>query len=229
MDDLFWRGPLAAFRPLSRHGLQCQLDACKILAETSIVAGVRCVIMEETSQENFKRRFWMDPLRDFLILRTRGEFQEQLDIQYSQDSAGRWLPTSWNAIAKPMVAAVTRENQFPGLKWLFAVSSAQVVECTVTDSSVDTPLKDDFAPGAILFDQASNEWSRQIAVGQLEKLKSNEVTELLSGRKPPRNISSIDNQSSLPGHYWRFYVGIGAGLVLAFRLILIGWTLRMPR
>jgi len=215
MDDLLWRAPLLALRPLAKSGVNCQTDSCVILPEMAWVSGARCWVIEETTQvagANYQRRFWVDPLRDFLILRQTvsvdGLLREQLDVQYALNSKNEWLPVSWEAMTWPRLASSISEFQFPGNEWLFQTASAKTVSERASDAVVHETSAMQFQPETVVFDQSASEWFEQVSVGERRKLSADEARELVM------NGSVANHDSS------RFYKAIGGGLVL----LLAGWA-----
>lgn len=211
MDDLLWRGPVLALRPLTRSGIGFQPADCVLLPDMAWVAGVRCWVIEETIQlagEKLKRRFWVDPARDYLILRTTVSvddmLREQLDIQYTLDSSQQWLPASWDAVTWPRLASSISEFQFAGNEWLFQSVSAKTVECRTDKPLDDAPSVTHFHQGTVVFDQHSKEWFQQVSAGVRRKLNADEASEMaMNGRLANRDSGS-----------WRLYQIVGLGLLL---------------
>ena len=205
MDDLLWRGALLAFRPLAGYGIGCQPDECNVHSEMAWFAGLRCFVIEEVTEaagSTFQRRFWVDPLRDFLVLRATvsvdGMLREQLDTQYTLDSAGRWLPVSWGAVTRTPTTNTHSVYQFPGDEWMFQVASAKVVKCQFDGSSSDKPIAVNFRPGTVAIDRQTNEWIQQVAIGNRRRLDASEAMAL-----------TIGDKSGLPESSLIYYVMIG--------------------
>lgn len=182
MDDLLWRGPLLAFRPLSKCGIGCSVEKCVVFPEIAWTGGARCVVIDETSQvegSTFQRRFWADPQRDFLVLKgtvtVDGLLREQIDVQYGLNSEGKWWPVGWEAVAWPRLASSISEFQFAGNEWLFQAASAKVMHNPPADDITIAQQETRIPPGTIGFDQRSNEWFEQLADTRRRKLDASEV------------------------------------------------------
>ena len=209
LDDLVWRGPHWAVHPNSGIGLQA--DKARIVSDSAWVSGVRCSVIEETTQHGgstILRRIWVDPTRESLILRYAllldGQLRELLDIQYGAKSSQSWLPVSWNAVTWPYASASVADVQFPGNERLFKAMSCQVID---DEPGRDTPrvtANDNFRPGTVVFDQRANEWFQQVSAGVRRKLNADEASEMaMNGRLANRDSAS-----------WRLYPIVGVGLVL---------------
>jgi hypothetical protein len=224
MDDLVWKAPMLAFRPLARYGFACQADSCNLLSKSAWIEGIRCAVIEETSQSDgihFKRRFWVDPARDFLVLRSclmrDGILLEQIDLQYDENSIQEWHPCSWIVIRKGSKShSITSDKPFPGDEWLFDVISAKVTERSFANSSIAKSIPTNFRIGSIVYDQSANEWSQQVSTNGRRKLEPFEVTTL---------GSAIDDNSSLAIAAWS-ELQIGCCVVLLFAT---GWLIYRRR
>ncbi|WP_010586459.1 alpha/beta hydrolase-fold protein [Schlesneria paludicola] len=226
LDEVSWHAPALALHPLSARGIHCQLDQCQLISTSAQVAGCQTIVIEETTRSNassFNRRFWLDPLREFVILRATttvvGEFRSQVDIEYLQDKHQHWIPKSWKLIARPDDPAPAVQERFPGDELVFEIGSAKNVECIVDGLQQDSPLPSKIPVGAIVFDQATNEWARQTAADQQKPLTPYEVKVLVLGKQLHQRVSLFSQYS------WRFYVGAAATLTLLFRLVFIARTL----
>jgi pimeloyl-ACP methyl ester carboxylesterase len=185
IDDISWRGPLLAFRPLSRAGIGCELDACELGSATGHVAGIRCIVLQETKRHGdneFKRLYWIDPKRDFLVLRTivriNGTVREQLDVEYRQNADQKWIPATWKMAVRPSMPAQTIGERFPGDDWLYLTSAAKTFECR-SANNIGNAAKNIAPPiGAIIFDKSSGDWKRQIDSWRQETLTTQEVRSL---------------------------------------------------
>jgi hypothetical protein len=197
IDDAYWRGALIAFRPLSNYGIAIDLNSCEILPGATWVDAARCLVVEERTSvaaTKIARRFWVDPHRDFLVLRASVSvdevLREQVDVHYAQNSAQRWLPVSWSAIAQPILGKSPSDRTFAGIEWLYKVESAKVIECRVGESSSSPAIFSGFREGTLVFDQTTNEWTQQLGYGKKRTLSAREVTTFsVDETAPRRNLS----------------------------------------
>jgi hypothetical protein len=76
---------------------------CSIRPGAAEIEDHKCIVLEQTVQGS-KESFWLDPARDFIILRVlrdyRGNAFEQLDISYSADEICGWIPSAWRGLWK---------------------------------------------------------------------------------------------------------------------------------
>ena len=211
LDDLTWRGPLLALRPLSKCGIGIQTEQCQVLPNSAWVSGVLCRVVEETTHvagSQYQRRFWVDPSREFLILRhtvsVDGHLREQLDMQYSPVAAHDGRPVAWDAVTWPRQASSIAGYQFSGNQWLFLAATCR----TIAEPSA-TPVTPVlwFRPETVGFDQRRQEWFQQGATDQRRTLSSEEVRAM---------VMSSDTTSERSTSVNRLIVG---GLIL----LLTGW------
>ncbi|WP_157604977.1 hypothetical protein [Schlesneria paludicola] len=189
LGDLFWRGPILAFRPFSPYGIDCDFDRCEVLPKRAWVDGVPCLILEERTESHnssFMRRFWVDPQREFLILKTTTTknrlLREQVDIKYAVTEAKEWLPSSWTAVSRPQPANSNTYRYFSDNDQLFEVASATVVDCKLNETSGPIQVTD-FRKNAIVFDQKDREWFQQVAPARRRKLTPGEVEAITFGER----------------------------------------------
>lgn len=219
LEDLFWRGAVLAFRPASKQGVDCDFDKCKVLPNAAFLGGVRCVVVEErTSHRNnsFARRFWVDPQRDFLILRMtaaqNGRLREQIDLNYKLNAEKQWVPDSWTAISRSLPANSNSYRYFSDNDQLFEVASADVTECN-SNALIDQTSRAAFRSDAIVFDQTNNEWFQQLTSENRRKLDPDEI-----------DADALRDHSSSGDFRWRNLL-IGAGIVV----LSFGWVIARRR
>lgn len=128
-----------------------QLRRLSVTGRRGTVDNSSCIVVEgspgldRTSGVN--RSIWVDPQRDFIILRWRSELAgkvlEQIDVFYVEDPAHGWLPSRWKRIEH-------------GSDGRFRTS----VEATIVEQSVNAQMKADdfrleFPPGTLVSDQTA--------------------------------------------------------------------------
>gem|GEM_PF-984526 len=209
LDDLIWRGPLLALRPLAQSGIGFQAENGQVLPDSVWVSGTRCRVIEETTQvagSTYLRRFWVDPSEDFQILRhtvsVDGHQREQLDIQYSQAASHDGLPVSWDAVTWPRRSGSISDYQFSGNEWLFQAATCRTIAGEVKESATSATHALRFRPETVGFDQRRKEWFQQVATDKRRTLSAEEArTLVMSGNTTSDESSRVDRV-------------IGAGLLL---------------
>lgn len=184
LDDLVWRAPLLALNPLAAGGWVPAADACKILPEYPSLAGVNCVVLEETTDRDGQacvRRFWLDPLRGLRAVRAtvaeNGVLRERIDLEY-QDRRQDSLPAAWTVVTHKPPAGSTSPRYFPGNALLFECAASEVVEIQRPDQPEGFDVKDSFRSGTLVFRPDEGAWSRQVGRGQRRPLSSDEVASI---------------------------------------------------
>ena len=185
LHDVFLRTFLLTLRPLSAAGPGGSRDGCRIVSTSALVDATRCVVVEvgQVDGEGLKRRYWVDPARDFLIVRTdaraNGVVFEQVDIRYSQDLDRSWAPKSLLAIVKLGQSVQSSGARFAGADWLLASSTASVTQYHSLSAQAATTQISPLPIGTILFNRMTGEWARQISGDKLENVATDEIHKLI--------------------------------------------------
>jgi len=100
--------PLAlALRPLTSTVAPSDLARYKILPIRGRIGADSCLILEPGGDERSgtiapRASFWVDPARDYVIVRAvvenKGRCQRQTDIAYDRTPGGEWLPITWSVV-----------------------------------------------------------------------------------------------------------------------------------
>lgn len=148
---MFSQAPLIAIRPFSPIFGEIQPDRCSLSSQTRTVAGNECLILEETlGNPAHMRSFWVDPTRDFTILRYQGitdfHLAVQLDFEHERHPVKGWIPKSWTAIELLSSTKTIRR---------FASTENVHVNFDETADSLPTQLK--FSPGTWIVDETSQQ------------------------------------------------------------------------
>jgi hypothetical protein len=93
--------PLAlALRPLTANVGGIDLATYRVATNRPTLNGVSCLLLEPLREDGLRTSYWVDPARDYLILRAVGAVKGQstvtTDIVYEQNAAHQWMPTRWN-------------------------------------------------------------------------------------------------------------------------------------
>ncbi len=77
--------------------------------------GVSCVVLEPKEGDGFTTSYWVDPARDYLIVRAvdkrDGNELRTIDISYEQVAAHRWLPSRWEIVGKGSYNGLNRGHR----------------------------------------------------------------------------------------------------------------------
>ncbi|HEV3415509.1 MAG TPA: hypothetical protein VG056_01795 [Pirellulales bacterium] len=91
---------LFAFRPLVPHLGRIVPSACKVLPRGGRIDDVQCAIVETYDDVGLKRSYWVDPAREYIVLREHvvlnGQDYSRMDTSYRRDLKFGWIPNAWN-------------------------------------------------------------------------------------------------------------------------------------
>lgn len=218
MEELFRLAPLLVFRPLSEVGYNIQPQNCRVISNHSWMAGTECLVVEETIPGNgsaLVRRYWVDPARRYLILRTatlhENRLREQIDIEYSNKPALGWIPQSWSVVSVPPPASSIASNFFPGNQRLFQFAVAETVDDKINSSLVGAIEVTNFPEQTIFYNQHDSNWYEQLADGQRRPLNADEIVRISTGGELSASSETrIGRQATI-------------GMLVAGLLLLIVW------
>lgn len=90
------------FRPLVLSLSTLISRELTVLDRVGTVDGRRCVILQASRSPYAKVELWVDPSRDFLILRMvrtyTGKVASQFDISYDSNEVCGWVPSGWTGV-----------------------------------------------------------------------------------------------------------------------------------
>lgn len=99
---------LLALRPLTQRLSSINLSRYRISAVRGAIGERSCVILEPIpdpvadNQGRLKHSFWLDPSRDYVVVRAwvkgKGQRVIKTDIDYAQDPVLGWMPTVWSTV-----------------------------------------------------------------------------------------------------------------------------------
>lgn len=156
VEDLYYRPLLLMYRPFA-PSLGCvHPDRCRLTGERAEFQGRECILLEETKPNGLACKYWIDPHRDFVIVRylvsENDKTRAQLDIKYSQSAGDGWVPSGWIAILCGQLP------EFNGHGWLSFDAVA-----TVSSHQLNSPIPDmeyvpiAFPAGTFVIDRVRNE------------------------------------------------------------------------
>jgi beta-lactamase regulating signal transducer with metallopeptidase domain len=87
------------FRPFDRRFRTPDLAKFKVAKDRQTIDGAPCVVIETEDQHRFHDTYWLDPAREYLLLRhhrtLNGEDTDRIDFSYRADPTCGWVPTGW--------------------------------------------------------------------------------------------------------------------------------------
>ena len=147
VNTLDYRPLLFALRPLGPQFGSFHPDECRLGAETSFVNGVQCVLVQETRAAGGTSACWIDPQREFAVVRCvesqNGTTVAQFDIRYELDPEHGWVPSSWTTL-------------YPAQKPSFRHASATVTKYRINEPA-DPKAFEVSLPAATLLIHAAKE------------------------------------------------------------------------
>ncbi|MEO2031073.1 MAG: hypothetical protein ABGZ35_03205 [Planctomycetaceae bacterium] len=201
-EDLAYRPLLLSLRPLSPLGTPPDTSRWELVANDVYVDGVRCLQLQESADHDVVRSYWIDPRRDFVIVRQiethGGTPAAQLDIKYEEHERHGWLPANWTVMIMQGSADV---EDFPGQHELFPFLAAKVISSTINESVSEDTLTIAFPPGTVVNDMLGGQHYLIQPDGSFMDLSREDVLALKRGEAP---------------EFWRRYSLRTWGLILAF-------------
>lgn len=104
VDNIVFRPILLTFRGCEPSLRGIDLTTMEVVTVNADTDGIQCWHLRETRPRDpgLQRSMWLDPLRDFLVVRyaheVAGTPSSQVDIDYGTDSSGVPVPISWTAV-----------------------------------------------------------------------------------------------------------------------------------
>ena len=146
--SLALRPVLLAVRPVGFGPGSADLSAARLLPGRRELDDLSCVVLEDSSNEPFTLRYWLDPARDFSVVRyeslVKGRPSVRQDVTFTRETdSGLYLPAEWKSVF------VTEEGEL-----------SITTRNAVTKVAVNAPLPEgviafEFPPGTSLLDEAS--------------------------------------------------------------------------
>lgn len=197
---LLCRPLLQALRPLTRSDSRLTTAGIQLTARPSRIGGHLCSVLEEKPTPQTVCKMWVDPQRDFCVLRaittTDGILQHQFDIEYLEDDTFGWLPSKWSVMVSRF------DESFPGQQHTFQFAAAQVSNWAINGQLEPSVFELEFPTGTIIHDVSSSALMVVDEGEQTRPVSPKEAQELLEPR--PKVVRSDTN----PSITWRVYVGM---------------------
>jgi hypothetical protein len=140
---------MLALRPLTPKLGDIDLQKYRVSATRPVLRGSSCLVLERIDDDTFRRSFWVDPARDFIILREvvsdQGHEVARTDVAYTQNPSHFWIPQDWD------VVIVRRQT---GKLVLSIHGVAQTVAINAPIASKEFSLS--FPDGTYVYDQSGD-------------------------------------------------------------------------
>ncbi len=195
IDDLLSRPILLAYRPLRWTGNDLSIDGIRIAGTDSPMQGRNCIIVEYPLKENATAKLWVDPSRDYHVVRfiqyAGVHAQYQIDIQFEQYSTNNWTPQGWT------IVLLSQSRDYPGRSDLFRFVSCTVIESTVNKSLPEGLFQTSLATGTCVLDLGANSWRKVVAEGATRELDAEEIGRVRGSLQ----INGIERGRRSPGRW----------------------------
>jgi hypothetical protein len=93
---------MLAYRPLDPRLGRIKPSAYRVSPIRDRIGDANCVILEMIDEGRPRNYYWLDPARDYIVLREQvtldGVDRSRLDIFYRHDKTDGWVPSSWNGL-----------------------------------------------------------------------------------------------------------------------------------
>lgn len=139
---------LLAYRPFSPDLGRVDPARLSVSIDQGVVSGRACaLITQPLTQSTLRRTYWVDPGREYVILRLTEEKDRRgifaCDISYQRDDASGWVPSGWTTV-------VTASNGKAALQFV----------AHVTRHEIDQPIADrefqiEFPAGTMVVDDVA--------------------------------------------------------------------------
>jgi len=191
--------------------------------QTPVFNGRQCVVLEEMGESSsVQRALWVDPQREFCIVRylltQRRNLEVKLDIEYSQTAQREWVPTRWELVWMRSDGTLRESG-------LNEVDKSEI-NIAIPPAQFDVQ----FPPGTLVNDLKSKPKENYIVLegGRKRPILPNEASapyELLINSEP--GMALARPASSWFSAWWPFVVG--GGVVVLIMIAWWGWRYARAR
>lgn len=175
-EDLTYRPVLLSIRPLSPLSATIDPADCVLADDDVLVNGFQCWHLREKTDQDIVRHYWIDPRRDFVIVRQIEEHgavpAAQLDIRYAEHETCGWLPTGWTVMIMKGSADV---EDYPGRQEVPCFLAATVTSAIVNEPVLAEEFSLEILPGTIVNDNVSNRCALALPDGGLQDLSPDDL------------------------------------------------------
>lgn len=146
MEDLIYRPLLLLYRPFDPALGGCRAANWKLNPKEFQIDGQTCRMISEPGDAGWEHLFFIDPQRQFVVLRyivqEHRQTRAQIDIRYQADLTNGPVPASWTSVL------FSDQTDFPGQNNMPFFSTVEVTSFTLNESLTDS----DFQPKPIPVD-----------------------------------------------------------------------------
>jgi hypothetical protein len=94
---------MLALRPFAPQLDPVDLSQYRISLQQGVIGNVPCLILEPIGEPKRRLSYWVDPARDYIVMRAmtsvKGQLRSRLDIDYARDPLLGWVPSGWSWLA----------------------------------------------------------------------------------------------------------------------------------
>ena len=142
---------LCAFRPFTSTETSLDESGPPVKVATGIIDGQQCFVISRQASEQHEVDFkvWVDPSREFSIVRVskryNGTLVTQYDINYERDPRYSWVPTSWKSSVWDQRSAKLKSS-----------SRCEVTTCEINPRIAPSEFQLQFPPGTLVTDSRNS-------------------------------------------------------------------------
>lgn len=194
----------------------------RLLDREGTIEGRRCLILDDIpyARRDQPHRIWVDPKRDFIVLRDEfgsGELvMFQVDAEYEQAESGTWIPMRWRVLS--------HAYHVDGGRVLRKSSTYAVTEHALNPAIDEAEFEFDPPYGTLGDDHSTGE--RELFVIRDEGVRPVTEDELLRGARYSDLLNTDSGEALLPPGQtsWRW-----TWLAVAVALGALGWLIQRRR
>ncbi len=178
--------PLVAIWPLDPNLGGLRIEDYRVTNRRAEIDGYSCTLLRKVSNDTFRNEIWVDPQRDYLILRIDsrdGNFVRiRLDLKYQRDPQGGFYPAWWRRVTMKGPTAIRRSAESTVTDYSFTpeVLAADFglefpVGCFFSDQRGRTPVRYLVLPGGKNRLVLEEEWASGVPIKTLFKTEPGEA------------------------------------------------------
>lgn len=215
MEDMFFRPILLLYRPFDPALGGCRPEHWELLPEARQVDGSECEVIREPAKEGWETRYFVDPHREFVVLRMVMQRNQVTRAQFDAKYGNDLKLAHWTTVL------FSDQQDFPGQSELPCYASADVTRCSLNapldESEFQIPA---FPTNSLIVDQRTREVSILRADGSKRVVTREEmslsdadfaqVAATSTGNAPQRDLELLTQKS--------FFAVTGGSFALAIAL-----------
>jgi hypothetical protein len=209
---------LMAFRPCDPDTGGVNITQWVLSERTGVIGDTACVIMVPSVVRGDHKNYWLDPQREFLVLRivrrdVGGATISTHDISYLRDRAHGWLPSGWKWVYEG------------GYKRVREQIIAKVTKCEINIDIPRSEFQIEFPPGMLVRDlKTKHDYIQKEDLGKRTITKD----EIQRGARYDEYLATESGTAGLKRRSWMPWV-VAAATVGLLTAVVIVWRLRARR